>query len=97
MRSSFWSDVFSRLFSFGSHPPIQDPWVLTGVITLGFILGLVLMAALILIGKYFLRWGYEEISIRRGKDSWGSNSPVLLRGTRRRRRRHQAGIKRGGS
>lgn len=101
VQSSLWERLFGSLLGKALEPTV-DPLSSLVHILGGVMFGVLTIGLLILIGKYFIRWGYEEITIKRGKGSLDrrkavSRPPTPLceeRKVVRRRRKPVPGIRR---
>lgn len=97
MRDTIVGNVLSRIFNWGPATNF-DPLHQLIVIVSGVMFGVFVVGLFLLLGRYFVRWGYEEIQISRGRDSFGRRkrlpSPPELREERRKgRQRRLPGVR----
>lgn len=102
MQSTLWERLFRTFIGDQVSVRLSEPdlW-LTLAIGMGF--GVLTILILILLGRYFVRWGYEEVWISRGRDSLdrrkrrsnATGSPVRGIRTRRQRRLPERPAKEG--
>lgn len=98
MPSSFWERMAVSVLG-GAYTRQDSPLTELSVMLFSIMGYLVVMGIFVLIGRYFFRWGHEQIHIIRGRDSLGSfkrKRPSVSRSSKpvkRRRRRLLDGIR----
>lgn len=101
--STLWDRLVVNFLGKALEPAV-DPLTRLVEILGGLVFGVLVIGLVIVILRYFVRWGYEEISIKRGRDSFGrrvsdkprppSKSARTKREARHRRESCEPGIRR---
>jgi len=68
VHNTLWERLVGNLFGRALEPGVEPLASLIHILG-GVMFGILVITLLLLIGRYFVRWGYEEITIRRGRDS----------------------------